>query len=232
MLPLRGYFLRTILSLIVPLVVQGCHPSPAPSDDLKTASVDMSQLQQAIQTQQCEQWCWAASISMIFAHHGFLVLQSQIVLDTYGAVVCLPANATITIARDLSRPYADINGRYFFSRITAAFDPANNIYNLNNAMIVEELRANRPLLYCNTHHAMVLYEVTYTGSDLAPNIQQAKVVDPWPYSPRTHTLTSAELYPINSGGEMTFLAAVTITTLNKIQSARLSSKSNQSLLQQ
>jgi len=169
----------------------------------------MTQFAQAIQTQQCPEWCWAASISMIFGFFGHPVPQQQIVQQTYGAVVCLPSGSTFTIGADLSRSYIDSNNRRFTSQVTAAFDPLNGINNLSNAMIVNELRQNRPLLYCNTHHAEVLYSVSYSGPESAPTIVAANVIDPWPFNQRLHALTPSELTP-TPFGEATFLAAVRV----------------------
>jgi hypothetical protein len=170
----------------------------------------MASLAQAVDTQHCEEWCWAASISMIFAFHGHPIAQERIVADTYGAVVCLPAGVTATIGSDLSRYYTDDNGVAFRSIVSAAYDPANGIRTLSNAMIVAELLNNRPLLYCNRQHAEVLYSVTYDGSADAPNIVEADVIDPWPFNPRLHALSPSELAPVDYGGDMTFLAAVTV----------------------
>jgi hypothetical protein len=216
MIVTRRSFLETAVKVAAVPLFGACDllkPVTPVEEELLTATVDMPRLAQAIQTQQCEQWCWAASISMIFAYHGYSVSQTQIVAQTYGSVVCLPALVSYTIGADLSRPYLDAFGRRFVSQVTAAFDPQNGIYNLTNAMIVNELSSNRPLLYCNKHHAMVLYEVTYTGSALNPTIRAARVVDPWPFTERTHRLTDAEMYMINVGGDMTFLAATRVTPL-------------------
>lgn len=185
-------------------------PTP-PTPESKTAEVNMASLQQAVQTQRCEMWCWAASISMIFAYHKRIVTQERIVQLTYGSVVCLPSGSSYTIGADLSRSYVDVNGSTFRSQVIAGYDPANNYRTINNAMIVDELRNHGPLLYCNTHHAMVLHSVRYTGSDSAPNIVSATVIDPWPSSPRSHNLTTSELYAADLGGEMTFLAAVRVS---------------------
>jgi hypothetical protein len=171
----------------------------------------MATLAQAVQTQQCEQWCWAASISMIFAFKGHAVSQARIVQDTYGAVVCLPSGSSYTIGADLSRQYVDDNGQLFVSQVSAAYDYYNGIYSLSNQMIINELANNRPLLYANLHHAEVLYSVSYVDTPQGPSVVGASVIDPWPFSPRLHPLTVPELYRADLGGECTFLAAVTVT---------------------
>src|SRR5262249_41710263 len=150
------------------------------------------QLAQSIQTQQCPEWCWAASISMIFAFYGHPLSQASIVQQTYGSVTCLPAFSNYIIGSDLSRSYIDANGRRFSSQVIAGFDPQNGYYTLNNAQILSELAANHPLIYCNTHHAEVLYSISYTGDPSLPTVQSASVIDPWPLSPRSHALNPSE----------------------------------------
>lgn len=212
----RGFLRRAAALAVLPALDACCELTdtcPSPVDPVtgryQTVSVAMEPLAQAIQPQQCELWCWAASISMIFAYHGYTVPQAQIVQQTYGAVVCLPSGNTFTIGSDLSRPWIDTRGRRFQSRVTAAFDPLNGIANLSNAQIIDELRGNRPLLYCNRTHAEVLYKATYS-SDYA-DISDAWVVDPWPPNQRLHPLTFAERIPLPRGGDFTFLAAVSVT---------------------
>ena len=161
--------------------------------------------------QQCPQWCWAASASMIFAHLGHPVDQMKIVQRLFGGLVCAPSGNTINIARVLSAPWIDDNGQPFQCQIVGAYDPMNGIAAINNQFIINELVNDRPLLYCNTHHAMVVVDFNYA---VAPNgmivPQQVGVLDPWPMSPAFHPLTLPEMTgaTVMPGGEMTFLAAV------------------------
>jgi hypothetical protein len=167
--------------------------------------------QPSIVRQDCPEWCWAASISMIFAAHGHPIDQQIFVLQKYHGLACAPAGVTITLAQDLSAPWTDKKGVTFQSIVSAAFDPSNGIYALNNQVIVDELSNNRPLLYCNTHHAMVLVSADFYQTPMGPNIISCGVLDPWPYSPAYHPLSTAEIFPVNTGGQMTFLAAVQTT---------------------
>ena len=186
--------------------------APVPSSTVPlTARVNITQLAQAATQQQCEEWCWAACISTMFNFYNHPLTQAQIVAATYGAVICLPANSSTTIGRDLSRRYVDNRGVAFTSRVVAAYDFYNRINSLNNGMIVNALASNNPLLYCNTHHAMVIYSVTYRQEAPGPSILDVEVMDPWPFSPITHSLTPSEMFAADLGGEMTFLAQVQIT---------------------
>ena len=186
-------------------------PNPVPASNVKTASVNMTQLYQSIMQQQCEAWCWAASISMIFHFYGHPLMQAEIVAATFGAVICVPSGNTTNIAADLSRTYIDDQGVLFNSSLTAAYDFFWGINTFDNQLIVNTLNSNNPLLYCNTHHAMVVYSVDYIPTAGEPNIVAVNVVDPWPFSQPTHPLSAAEMVPANLGGEMTFLASVRVT---------------------
>jgi hypothetical protein len=192
------------------LSAQQCGVVP-PGVTLCRAEVNIPQLIAAINTQQCPEWCWAASISMIFGFYGHPIDQKEIVKQTYGNVLCFPAGSSRTIGRALSRRWEDANGDFFKSTVVAAYDPANNINAINNAIIVNELANDHPLLYCNTSHAMVNYAVDYIPTQFGPNVQAVGVVDPWPYSPRLHPLSPAEMRAsVFPGGQMTFLASVRV----------------------
>jgi hypothetical protein len=160
--------------------------------------------------QNCPQWCWAASISMIFSSNGHPVQQQRIVQTTFGAQLCAPSGNPITIARDLSRSWIDDSGTPFQSNVAAAYDAWNGVNNLSNAFIVNQLENDKPLLYCNTHHAMVLVAVDYIDTPAGPNVIAAGVLDPYPTTPGFHPLSPAEIVPTQLGGQMTFLAAVDI----------------------
>jgi hypothetical protein len=185
--------------------------NPTPNQNLKTASVNIPELFQAVTTQQCEEWCWAACISMIFDFYGHPMSQPNIVTATFGAPVCWPASSTTTIGQALTRQYTDDKGIPFFSQVTAAYDFFNRINTFDNAMIVNQLSSNNPLLYCNTQHAMVVYSVDYVPTLAEPDILAVHVVDPWPFNPRMHLLSGPEMIPADFGGAMTFLAEVRLT---------------------
>jgi hypothetical protein len=192
--------------------ISGCIPNPGPAgSNISTAQVNIQQLAQVVTQQQCEEWCWAACMSMLFDFYGHPLSQPEIVLATYGKVVCLPAGSTTTIGRDLSRNYIDDRGILFGSRVISAYDVFNGINTFTNQTIVDALNSNNPLLYCNTHHAMILYSVSYVPTPTGPNIQLVQVIDPWPFNPRSHALTASEMVRADLGGEMTFLAEVHVS---------------------
>lgn len=160
--------------------------------------------------QDCNSFCWAASIAMIFAKHGHPISQERIVAETFGTPICVGAPNVLTIAKNLSRPWVDDLGQPFSAIVTAAYDAENGIFALTNDIIVNELRNDCPLLICNTHHAMVLATVDYLDGPLGIQVQGGGVLDPWPYSPNYHPLPPAEFMPRHMGGQMMFLASVQV----------------------
>jgi hypothetical protein len=174
---------------------------------LQRAYVTQPQLVQ----QKCPEWCWAASSSMIFTAHRHPVDQMKIVQRLFGAVVCAPSQNTWNIGQTLSEQWIDDRGQPFQPRVISAYDPSNGINNITNPFIINELANDRPLLYCNTHHAMVVVDFNYVlgpGGVIVP--QQVGVLDPFPGSPGYHPLSPAEMVPSILGGQMTFLAAVQV----------------------
>ena len=159
--------------------------------------------------QQCPEWCWAASSSMIFSMHGHPLNQMSIVSRVFGGLACMSGRG-ITIAQVLSAAWMDDNGQPFRSRLVAAYEFENGVNAINVNFIINELSADRPLLYGNRHHAMVVSQVDYIDTPNGPNVQGVGVFDPWPWNPPFHSLTPAEIRGQHEGGEMGFLAAVHI----------------------
>jgi hypothetical protein len=179
--------------------VQGCRAQIALPSVLLAATL-----------QGCPEWCWAASVSTVFKFFGHPLDQQTIVMQKYGQVVCMPALTSSQIAQDLSDTWTDQNGTQFTSSLTAAYDAQAGVLAINNAIIINELLHQRPLLYCNTHHAMVITAADYRPNPAGPSIDGIGVVDPWPPSPRLHPLSPPELIPAHLGGQMTFLAAIRV----------------------
>ncbi|MGZ5786365.1 MAG: hypothetical protein ACXWJM_10630 [Ramlibacter sp.] len=150
-------------------------------------------------------------MAMIFASNGHPIDQRRIVAQTFGTVACTSSGPVINIANALSRSWIDNNGVPFMSQITAAYDVQNGVHNLTNGFIVDQLTNDAPLLYCNQHHAMVLVAMDYLDTPYGPAPQRGGVLDPWPYSSGFHALTTQEMYMAHLGGQMTFLAAVSVT---------------------
>lgn len=157
--------------------------------------------------QECPQWCWAASISMIFASLGHPTDQKRIVAGTDRVLACMAQQPGI-ITSVLNRGWIDDSGIPFWPYVDASYDQVNMEITITNAFIIGALLQNRPLLYANGHHCMVLAAVDYIETLAGPSIINANVLDPWPGAAPIHPLTPAELRPAFAGGQMTYLAAV------------------------
>lgn len=160
--------------------------------------------------QDCPLWCWAASIAMIFARHGHPLPQEQIVSTVFGGLICAAAPSAITMAKALSGTWTDKYGVMFQSQVVAAYDQMAGVNAITNNFIIDELSNDRPLLYANTNHAMVVTGVNYLSTPFGPNVQMVEVIDPLPTNPDFHPLSPSEIIPAYLGGQMTFLAAVHI----------------------
>ena len=168
--------------------------------------------------QQCAEWCWAASAAMIFTSAGHPMDQQTIVDRIYrspatGQAECAPAQSTEILTQVLSSQWQDKNGQTFQPQIEASYDPANGKVQTDNAIILTELQQNRPLLYANNHHCMVVVEATYILTAMGPNVTGVSVLDPWPptlppYQPSYHPLIPPDGVASIRGGIMMYLAAV------------------------
>lgn len=136
------------------------------------------------------QWCWAASMEMIFRYYGFNLSQENIVQGAWGTLIDMPADPQ-TIVNGLNLMWIDNDGRSFKS---TAFG-----LNYNDPdTAINELHNNHPLIIgYNTGtsgHAVVLHSMSY---DPYGNITEAGVTDPAPSGSNIRALQPYEYYGIN-----------------------------------
>ena len=164
--------------------------------------------------QKCDDWCWAASCSMIFGTLGHPTDQRKLVDFLYSDLACKPAPGTRDLTRILDNSWIDDRGVPFRSRIDAAFDQENGIMAIDDALIVGELTRKRPLLYANKDHCLVIVQADFIATPNGPHIVGMGALDPSPGDrpgPSPYrALTEAERRPAYLGGEMMYLAAVRI----------------------
>jgi hypothetical protein len=178
----------------------------SPQGPIMRASVDPQAFAKNYQGQMMPEWCWAASISNIFAYYGHPVRQDRIVQAVYGRVVNLPALAAQVVAGQVNHPWVDDHGVTFQSHLTAAYDAQAGVLAINNFYIIDQLRQGHPLLVCNTHHCMVITAVDYNPVQ----VLQVWVFDPFPGVSQIHTLPPIEAVPIHQGGQLTFIGALAV----------------------
>jgi ABC-type bacteriocin/lantibiotic exporter with double-glycine peptidase domain len=157
------------------------------------AGIDSNVALAIARRQQNSQWCWAACIQMIFAYYGHDVSQKQIVQETWGGVVNMPASDQ-QILMDLNRTWS--SGADIFSTTASPVDAASASWELSN---------NAPLIICTSGHAMVLTALDYLrDANGNGNVINAIVRDPWQDNGR-RSLSPREWYATN------LLAAVRCT---------------------
>jgi hypothetical protein len=139
-------------------------------------------------------WCWAASMSMIFEAHGFAISQERIVAETMGAIINIPAGP-YQIANSLNRTWTDDSGKRFMSN--AFVSP------VSFPTVESDLMANSPLIIGTHNHAMVVTNIVYMLNMFGKNYQVVGANDP--ALGMTRTLTNQELH------DMSFVAQVVIS---------------------
>lgn len=150
-----------------------------------TAGIQSSILDaKGFDTQQMNEWCWAASIQAVFDYYGHSISQQRIVQETFGSIVNWPAQPS-TILQALNRSWRDDNGN--------VFSVTGESYDANFVTAAQDLASDYPLIIGANGHAMVLTALVYSGNMLGQVwIQSATVRDPWPLNPRRRDLTLQE----------------------------------------
>lgn len=205
---------RTFLGIGIAVATTACGPGFDTPIPIQTpiAQRKTVQVQTPIRiTQDCETWCWAASIAMIFADNKHPVIQERIVQTVFQGGLYCTSQGPSTVTALLNSSWIDEYGFQFRSRVTAGYDYFDGILAINNNVIINELAAGRPLLYANTHHAMVVVYAEYMDSPTGAQILNIGVMDPWPGSPGYHYLEQQELIPAHLGGQFTYIASVLIS---------------------
>lgn len=181
---------------------------------LCTSQVDFNQFAtQAFAIQAEDQWCWAASISMVFRFYGHPVSQERIVSDVYGSAVDMPARAGVVMAQELNRTWQDDNGHAFHSEVTGVYDAQYGIFGLSNDQIISELDQGHPLVIGARTHAVVVTAIEYYRTALGPDVVSVGAFDPWP-GVGARGLAQDEMTPAHLGGSLFFAATVRVTDVS------------------
>ena len=152
--------------------------------------------------QEQPQWCWAASIAMIFAHHGYRVPQQEIVKDGYGIAANLPAPSGQAMTNALSKAWTDQDDKPFQASASAS-DALASQYQVSKDQVMAELAAGRPLLVGALGHAVVLVGLNFQRlANGAVRITGGTVIDPQP-GRGVRPMLTAEMRP-------TYVAAVQV----------------------
>lgn len=134
-------------------------------------------------SQKNSNWCWAASLQMIFNYYGINISQEQIVLRSYG----VDANGNLpnwtgsfpVVTANLNNWSIDNSGRMY--SVSASL----NWGSPTPAYLIQQLNLQRPILIGyksspTTGHAVVVTACSYIQTNNGPLIQSLIVRDPWP----------------------------------------------------
>ena len=183
----------------------------ASAQTIRLESVSVTLRGPVFSSQKASNWCWAATISNLFAHYGHGVSQSRIVTEAYGAPVNMTGGDYSNLARLLNRPWVDDSGGGFNSKLVAALDVPNGVTAISNDQIRDALARNRPLVIGTTSHAMLAIGMTYTeiGGSVV-NVSQVQVFDPWP-GVGFRNARMEEVTPAPRGGILLFVAEARVS---------------------
>lgn len=192
---------------------------------------------QAYQAQQQDEWCWAASISMIWAYYGYQISQQEIVSSVYGAVVDWPAQTTSQLLGVLNGTRVDDTGAKFVSRVSGLYDATTGIDTVSYANLGAALNNNQPIMIGMLNgggggHAVVLTAIQYyqiPGEGVDPtggNIIAAGIFDPWPGNGARTLNLPQDLLPAPAGGNLEFVATVNVSAAPTASSGDSSSSGN------
>lgn len=139
---------------------------------------------QTTQRQNRDQWCWAASLSMIFDYYGHPMSQERIVKEIWGRIVDMPRHVD-DVMRDINRSWVDNRGQRFKAsgqRLT--LHPVEL-----PKLAAQALAENRPLIVGTLGHATVLTEMRWSiDADGQLFVSDIIVSDPADGSTRNLTL--------------------------------------------
>ena len=184
-----------------------------------SAGLPSESVQQLAVVQEQPQWCWAASISMIFAHHGYAVRQEEIVKEGHGEVVDLPAPSGQAMTKALSRAWVDGKARTFQGQV-AASDTYAREFQVSEHKVLAELADGRPLLIGAMNHAVVLVGLRYEKSERGNvRILGGTVIDPRP-GVGVRPLMGGEMKPTYVAAVEMMAAQEQVTALDRISASR------------
>ncbi len=155
---------------------------PAFAQQVTYVGIPSSTFNYFASAQQNSNWCWAASLQMIFNYYGVNITQEQIVgrsygRDPYGNLPNWTGSFQI-ITANLNNWNMDNSGRQYSVSASLNWGAPTPAY------LVQELSQQRPVLigYQNGPggHAVVITGCSYIQTFSGPLIQSIIVRDPWP----------------------------------------------------
>lgn len=128
--------------------------------------------------QQTDEWCWAASISMVLNYYGVPVSQQEIVRHVFGEVI-VHAASDEQISAALNSWAVAPNGQTMVIRSVRGVGPPPV------AILLQELNQKHPIVLTfatgpSSGHCVVITGAGYVNSAYGPMVNELILRDPWP----------------------------------------------------
>jgi hypothetical protein len=171
--------MKYLLPLVVVLLISlgdgfSQYPQPAP----RYEGILREQFNFVAAAQEQDEWCWAASASMILNWYGLNITQEMVVARTKGVLIDQPGSDQ-DISNALSGWAWTRDGRPVIIRSWTAPGPPPP------QVLLRELNQKHPILLTfisgpNSGHAVVITAASYVPTQTGPYITSLVIRDPWP----------------------------------------------------
>lgn len=175
--------MRKIRSFIFLLVTSCLLSAPAVAQEPVYVGITAEKFNYFASTQRNSEWCWAASIQMMFNYYGIDISQEQIVarsfnMDPKGKLPNVTGDLKV-ITENLNNWSIDNEGKAYQVNAKLHYGPPTPAY------LVKELANERPVMIGyqtgpNTGHAVLITACSYIPTKNGPQIRSVIVRDPWP----------------------------------------------------
>lgn len=183
---------------------------------IRTCEVSLPYQAGVAATQNCDSWCWAACIQMVFSTYGKAVPQEVAVKRLFNSNKCEGANLN-QIVQTITGEWRDSRGVAFHASaralprtgmaiaISSGSDnnrPPGYIDQMwassgGAREIIRELENGRPLINLAAGHATVIVGATYQQNELFESgpigLNKIIILDPWADNQRLRELTAREI---------------------------------------
>jgi len=187
-----------------------------PNFGIRTCEVSLPYQAGVAATQNCDSWCWAACIQMVFSTLGKGVPQEAAVKRLFNSYKCEGANV-VQIVQTITGEWRDWRGVPFrasartlpkagmaiaISSGSDANRPPGYVEKMwatsgGARELIRELENGRPLINLAAGHATVIVGATYQQNELFQSgpigLNKIVILDPWPENQRLRELTAREI---------------------------------------
>jgi hypothetical protein len=175
--------MKNIRRLVLLLITTAMLYSPAVGQDPVYVGITAKKFNYFAASQKNSEWCWAASIQMMFNYYGIDITQEQIVSRSFNKG---PDDELPNVTGDLEVITANLNNRIIDNKgLVYQVKARLNFGPPAPAYLVKELAAERPVLIGyktgpNSGHAVLVTACSYIPTRNGPQIRSVIVRDPWP----------------------------------------------------